>query len=92
MSSPPKATHQSPRPKFVALRRSQAKSAPDPQIGALWTISDVATFLNVSRRQIYRLVDCHSLPHIIIPETLLRFDPADVVEFKNGCKRTEVIS
>lgn len=52
----------------------------------LWRVKDVAHYLQVSPAQVYKLVDLKEIPHLMIPERNLRFDPEDVRRFKDVWK------
>lgn len=47
----------------------------------LWKASDVAAFLQVSRGQVYRLIDDEALPHVRVSERTIRFDPETVKQW-----------
>ena len=46
----------------------------------LWTTQEVARFLHLSKKAIYRLVEDRALPHVRVLNRL-RFEPKDVEEF-----------
>lgn len=46
----------------------------------LWTTKEVAAFLCLSKKGVYRLVEAQVLPHVKVLNRL-RFDPKDLEEF-----------
>jgi excisionase family DNA binding protein len=53
----------------------------------LLTIDAAATFLGISRRQVYTLLECESLPHVRVGRRI-RFMPADLREYLERHRET----
>ncbi len=62
-----------------------------PSTDTLWTVPDVAAYLRMSRKHVYRLVELGELPHIKIGRCV-RFDPADIATWLDGLRLDGVAS
>lgn len=52
----------------------------------LWNVEDVAAFLRVRSKAVYRLVEAGDLPHLKIGRRV-RFEPAAIERFIHCCRR-----
>ena len=52
----------------------------DTRSERLWTTQEVARFLHLSKKAVYRLVEDRELPHVRVLNRL-RFEPKDIEEF-----------
>lgn len=61
-----------------------AKRDHDPR-RPLWNVEDVADFLRVRNKAVYRLVEAGDLPHIKIGRRV-RFEPAAIERYVRSCR------
>lgn len=66
-------------------------ASPPSPIESLWTVADVASFLQVSRSWVYQRAAENVLPHIKVG-ALVRFDPRTIRALAAGDAKSQVIA
>ncbi|MCB0364764.1 MAG: helix-turn-helix domain-containing protein [Bdellovibrionales bacterium] len=69
-----------------SIETLDARCYPTPQIlengiERLWDVSDVAKFLNISKKTIYRWADQGTIPSLKLGKKLVRFRPEEVAKW-----------
>ena len=67
----------------MTVKDARDSSPDDPQPERLWTVADVAEFLQVSRSWVYHRAESGDLPCLRIG-ALVRFDPDAIKAFARG--------